>query len=126
MHCNVNCIFLASYIIVVKTEEFLLNLSFHFDLLRPQALSSDSLLQCCLDNLAVPILDEVDDHIYCHSIHYHRQTVQLCAAQSAEEESLEASLKPFPDAARFPKNSAGSLFFADCLSSRNKYRDDRV
>ena len=61
-----------------------------------------------------------------HNMHPLNETGQLHAAQSDEEESPEASLKPFPDDARFPKNGAGSLFFADCLSSRNKYRDDRV
>ena len=42
------------------------------------------------------------------------------------EESPELSLKPFPDDAQFPKSTAGGLFFADCLSSRNKYRDDVI
>ena len=43
-----------------------------------------------------------------------------------EEDSLEAGWKPFPDDAQFPRSGGGRLFFADCLSSRNKYRDDVI
>ena len=46
--------------------------------------------------------------------------------EGEEEESPESSLKPFPDDAQFPKRTAGGLFFADCLSGRNKYRDDVI
>ena len=43
-----------------------------------------------------------------------------------EEEEDVAGWKPLPDDAQFPRGSGGKLFFADCLSSRNKYRDDVI
>ena len=58
-----------------------------------------------------------------------------CVEPSDEEEeeetegrddSPEASWRPIPDDAQFPKNGTGRLFFADCLSSKNKYRDDMI
>lgn len=53
--------------------------------------------------------------------------------EEEEEEEMEgeesqdaAGWKPLPDDAQFPRASGGRLFFADCLSSRNKYRDDVI
>ena len=47
--------------------------------------------------------------------------------EEGECDSLEeAGWKPLPDDAQFPKGGGGGLFFADCLSSRHKYRDDII